>query len=80
MSNCKTCAHLKVAPDAAGRIVVRRGNVYACTVPAPQPLLPACITDSYAFRWPPIRKHMRGDDGEGCPSWEPRVTGGARKA
>ena len=81
MPNCKTCAHLRVPPNAAGRIVVHRANVYPCTVPIPRPPLPACVTDCYAFNWPPpFRRPMNGDDGEGCPSWAPRVTGGARKA
>ena len=80
MSNCKTCAHLKVAPDAAGRTVVRRGNVYSCTVPIPQPPLPACVTGAFTFKWPPNRRFMTRDDGKGCPLWAPRVTGGARRA
>ena len=73
MRCCKTCKHLRVAPDARGRIVVRKDNAYPCDVPLPVVLLPDSVTSSYRFRWPPARFYMAGDKGTLCPTWEPRT-------
>lgn len=73
MQSCKTCRHLDVQLDAAGRRVVRRLNSYRCTVPDPDlsPLLPECITRAYGFQAKMSRSHMSGESGAECPLWEP---------
>jgi hypothetical protein len=77
---CKTCAHLGVAPDKAGRIVVRAANAYACKAPEPdRPPLPHSITTSYNFRWPLSRCYVRGEDGEGCPTYVERAKSRAKE-
>jgi len=67
---CKTCMHLRVPPDQAGRRVVRAGSAYTCTVEVPAPPLPDSITRCYGFR-PFDRSYMRGGDGTECPTWQP---------
>lgn len=74
---CRTCQHLDVKPDAAGRIVVRKLNVYDCKAPLPDmPALPTSVLGA-GFRWPPSRRWMSGDDGTDCRAWQKR-TGGKR--
>lgn len=68
---CRTCKHLKVAPDKDGKIRPRKGKRYQCGVEVPplQPL-PACINvsdrDWQGVKWPPSRSWMQVDSGEGC--------------
>lgn len=71
---CKTCRHLRVAPNAAGRIVVRKDKAYPCDAPIPpMPVLPDSVTSVYGFRWPYSGpRYMRGNDGATCPTWEAR--------
>lgn len=72
--SCKTCAHLGVDPDKAGRVVVRHGNAYECKAPDPAlPPLPYSITKAYGLRWPPSRNYVTGADGENCPVYVRRV-------
>jgi hypothetical protein len=71
---CKTCRHLAVQPNAAGKRVVRRDGAYLCTAPLPEmPNLPASVTEAYG--WTDLsmrhRSYMTGDRGTNCPTWEP---------
>lgn len=72
MRTCRECRWLTVAPDRAGRRVVRRGMMYACAAPLPHCPLPHSVTEYFAFNWPPRRTRMAGDGGDGCPTWEVR--------
>lgn len=76
--SCKTCAHLDVAPDKAGRFVVRHGSAYECNAPVPAlPPLPHSITKAYNFLWPPNRGYVTGTDGDNCPAYAKRTKGKA---
>jgi hypothetical protein len=61
-----------VKPDAKGRYVARKHNVYPCTVYITQPKLPASMTKSYGFKWPLGRSRMQPDEGRDCPFHEAR--------
>jgi len=69
---CKTCTHLDVPLDKAGRRVVRKNNAYRCQCPLPDmPPLPIAITSAHNYREPStFGRHMSGDDGAGCPTWK----------
>lgn len=67
---CRTCKHLNVPFNKAGRRIVRKEKYYPCTVEVIKPLLPDSITKSYDFRWPPSRSYISGDSGENCPKYE----------
>jgi len=67
---CRTCKHLFVPNDKAGRRVVRKDNSYECTVKVVMPLLPESVTGACGFKWPPSRSWMSGNQGENCPKWE----------
>lgn len=69
---CRTCVHLDVNPNAAGKRVPLRTHCYACTAPLPDIKLPESVTVSYGFLWPPSRCYMTPDRGTECPTWEPR--------
>jgi len=71
---CRTCKHLKVQPDAAGRIVPRKANAYRCGAmeEVPPPVLPHSVTRGRDFRWPPHSRYMTPDEGEGCPLFTKR--------
>lgn len=70
--SCKKCKHLAVGQNANGRRVVYARNAYGCVAPCPElPPLPDSITCLSGFRWPPARSYMSGDDGKGCPLFEP---------
>jgi hypothetical protein len=66
---CKKCRFLDVAPDALGRRKPRRDKMYRCTAPVEEPSLPQSVTKAYGYKWPPSRKFMGPDDGDGCPSF-----------
>lgn len=70
--SCRYCQHLAVPPDKAGRIIPRKGKSYQCTAPLPTPNLPAAVLQAFDFRWPPGRKYMSPDEGEGCATFEQR--------
>lgn len=69
---CKTCRHLEVPLDAAGRRRVRSDYGYAClaVVPIPKNLPDSVRTIHGLFTWPPPKKFMQGSEGENCPAWE----------
>ncbi len=71
MSECRTCVHLIVEPDKAGRRVVRKQQAYRCGAPVPDilPLLPHSITKAYGWAAPSDRskRWVCPDDGRGCP-------------
>lgn len=70
--SCRGCKHLKVHPDAAGRIIPRADRAYACTVEVPTPAVPACISKMH-WKWTPVRSYMSPEDGEGCQFYENRI-------
>jgi hypothetical protein len=68
--SCRTCKFLAVAPDSRGRVIPRTNKGYLCLYEIPDLRklgLPASVTGSYGFRWPPIQTFMAPEDGEGCP-------------
>ena len=68
---CRDCEFLDVAPDKAGRRVVRRQLTYPCTFPVPDVVLPDSVTRYHGFQWPPGRMHMCGsEDGANCPCYK----------
>lgn len=69
---CRTCKHLKVEPDAAGRIIPRKGKAYECNVEIPCPTVPESVTKSLQWKWPPAKKWMEPRDGENCPTYAKR--------
>ena len=64
---CRDCRFLDVRPDAAGRRVLRKDHMFPCTVPVPEPDVPACM--KYGD-WPPRRSHMGRDDGADCKFYD----------
>lgn len=65
---CRTCKFLDIAPDSRGRVVPRANKGYCCLYKVPaEHGLPASVTGSYNFRWPPSKRSMSPSDGEGCP-------------
>lgn len=74
--SCRTCQFLEIAPNAAGKRIARKGNVYRCLSPVPRTahLLPASVTEVYGYREPTERdrRSMQPDDGANCPLYEPR--------
>jgi hypothetical protein len=70
--SCRTCIFLNVPPNAAGKIVARKHSVYPCTAAVEQPMLPACMTKVYGFRWPISRSHMGPDEGQECYFYKAR--------
>ncbi len=69
MACCRSCQYLDVPPNNAPRKDKpgRCGPAYRCVVPLPMPVLPASVTKSVFFHWPPLRTYMEIGDGEGCP-------------
>ena len=63
---CGKCRHLSVPLDKAGRRVPRKQNAYRCEVEFPMPEVPACVSKSHDWRWPPYRSWMSPSDGVGC--------------
>lgn len=71
---CRTCKHLRIPLDNSGRRHPRKNVTYFCGFAVPLPTnLPASVTRYYSFHWPPAKKNMGPDEGEGCPSYEPLV-------
>ena len=65
---CRTCKFLDVPPNSRGRIVPMSNKGYRCLYPVPaEHGLPASVTSSYGFQWPPSKNYMAPGDGEGCP-------------
>jgi hypothetical protein len=66
------CTHLEIEPDKAGRLIMRADQAYRCKAPAPEmPVLPACITQAYGFKWPPPRGYVFKETCAECPCWSP---------
>jgi hypothetical protein len=70
---CSTCRWLDVPPDAKGRRVVRQGNAYTCTWPAPTAVPWAdSVTQARDFTLQPYRRtRWPCTAGTTCPTWEP---------
>jgi hypothetical protein len=70
MDNCRNCEHLGVTPDKRGRLIPRADRPYECCAPiAPAPPLPWACDQPV---WPPHRRNVWIDQGEGCALHEPR--------
>jgi hypothetical protein len=73
---CRTCKHLDVPIDKAGRRVVRKDRAYLCVIDLEPPRLPDSVTRGWT--WYPIqlaktqRKGMCGEEGTNCPCYEKR--------
>jgi hypothetical protein len=61
------CRHLIVRPDKDGKERLRANNTYQCGVEVPEPVFPASITKSHAYRWPPSRTWVDATDCAKCP-------------
>ena len=75
--SCRTCVHLDVLPNKAGKIVPRKGRMYPCRAPIPDLKslgLPQSVTGAYRFQWPPHTVRMEPDDDQNCPTYSPRPT------
>jgi hypothetical protein len=72
---CKTCKWLDVAPDRAGRRVVRRGYMYRCKFPLPDlsSVLPLSLTGSVSFRFSDNQKSWVEGERAGCPVHSAKV-------
>jgi len=73
-TTCKSCCHMVVPLNAAGRRVVRQDKSYRCAYVVKWPALPRSITGAYDYHEPKAR-HVWGDDGKDgkdCPVWERR--------
>ncbi len=65
---CRTCKFLDAPADSRGRVIPRAAMAYRCLYQVPADHgLPHSVTGSYNFRWPPSKRSMSPDDGEGCP-------------
>jgi len=69
---CRTCRYLKVAPNAAGKIIPRKGKAYFCSFPKPDltGLLPASMK---IYPHSIHASYMEPDDGATCQKHEPRT-------
>lgn len=63
---CRDCEFLRVLPDKDGKRRPRRERAYTCTVEVPLPKLPMSVISYFSFGWPPEKKYMSPDDGDGC--------------
>lgn len=70
--SCRTCKHLSVPLNKAGKKVIRKNDTYQCIVTIPAILLPDSITKSYGFQDPAkaSRRFMSPDEGTRCPFHE----------
>lgn len=70
MKSCRTCRHLVVPLNRAGKRVPRRNDAYKCQAPiADLPPLPDSVT--LRVTWPPRnRMWMVPEDGENCPTYQ----------
>lgn len=72
---CGTCKYLHVAPDKAGRRVVRKDGAYRCTFEPGFLVLPDSLTER-SSGWSgtrfklPTAGYMEGTEGIECPVWE----------
>lgn len=79
MKSCRTCRFLRVLPDADGKVRIRKDRAYTCAAPVrnvEELQLPASVTSSYGWQWPPTGgRYMEPDDPRSatCPTWEKRV-------
>lgn len=72
---CRTCKHLNVPLDNAGRRVVRKDRLYLCVIDLEPPRLPDSVTKSFWCHIPlskTQRKGMFGEEGTNCPCYEKR--------
>ena len=72
---CKNCEYLEVLPDAAGRRVVWKDRTYPCLAPLPpNPVVPDCISEHYAYKAISVspRRRMEGSEGTLCPIFKAR--------
>ena len=76
--SCKTCKHLSVPADKAGRRRTYEGYYYSCTAPMPSPPI-AADSIRYYDSWPweidgRTKRHSRCEmmacQGATCPTWE----------
>jgi hypothetical protein len=67
---CGQCRFLRVAPDADGKIRVRKTKSYLCTVPVETPRLPKSVRNYE----PPRPTYMEPGDGDGCVYFAERLT------
>ncbi|MER9680815.1 hypothetical protein NKJ23_15985 [Mesorhizobium sp. M0184] len=67
------CKFAGIQPDRAGKIVMRSFSVWPCSAPLPElPALPASITNSYGYTWPPRRTYVDREACAECPCWAAR--------
>lgn len=69
--SCKNCIWLIVPPSKSGRRLPRKDGAYKCDVTIPEAILPASVRTHYGFMWPPAKRWMSADDGDGCQLFEP---------
>ena len=69
---CRTCKHLNVPLDKAGRRVVRNDRGYTCLAVIEEPRVPDSVKKHYGWSWPPPHGWVSGDDGTNCPCYEKR--------
>jgi hypothetical protein len=72
---CRTCKHLDVPLDKAGRRVVRKDRLYMCVIDLEPPRLPDSVARAFGLRIPLAktqRKGMRGEEGTNCPCYDER--------
>ena len=69
------CKFADVTPDRAGRVIMRRDNMYRCKYPVPELPFPMPVSATLGwegFNWPPRLHHIDKEDCAGCPCWTPR--------
>lgn len=59
----RPCKHLDLKPGETAR----KGYVYNCLYPLPEPVFPVSVTMNYSYKWPPLRCHVEKIDCERCP-------------
>lgn len=66
----RRCKWLGVGPKER----LSRLGGYPCLAPVPDlPPMPASVTSSYGFRWPPVRSWVGvGEHCANCPLYEPK--------
>lgn len=65
---CGKCRLLRVAPDADGKVRIRKSRAYLCTAKIENLRLPKSVRD---YR-PPVPSWMEPTQGEGCSYFEER--------
>jgi len=69
---CGTCKHLRILPDADGKVRVQKDRSYYCTIEVewPPPSLPSSVVLAYSFPKQQPIYHMQSSQGAKCPTWE----------